>query len=150
MTEAQELADLRRRVTDLELRVRKLENPGTPEPPHTDRECAITGTVRQGGELTASDQLRWTITLDAYTGRTLPRDRIAEILTAVSNPARIHILQKLPTGPATSKKLQEPLGYSSSGPSTIISSRSTRPGSWNATRTGETTSPHPGSFPRPF
>ncbi|MBI8990056.1 serine hydrolase [Corynebacterium meridianum] len=116
MTEAQELADLRRRVTDLESRVRKLENPGTPEAPPTDGEGAISGTVRYSGELTVPDQLRWTITLDADAARVLPRDRIADILTAVSSPARIHILQELLAGPATSKKLQEILGYSSPGP----------------------------------
>ncbi|MCK7637529.1 winged helix-turn-helix domain-containing protein [Corynebacterium sp. P7202] len=116
MTEAQELADLRRRVTDLESRVRKLEDPGTPEPSTPGGEGAITGSIRYGGELTAPDSLRWTITLDADTARLLPRQKVAETLTAVSSPARMHILQELLTGPATSKELQELLGYSSPGP----------------------------------
>ena len=116
MTEAQELADLRKRVTDLESRVRKLENPGTPEPPSTDGEGAIAGTVRYSGELTAPEQLRWTITLDAETARLLPREKVAEVFNALSSPVRLVILRELIAGPAAPKQLQEHLGYSSPGP----------------------------------
>ncbi|MBI8999473.1 winged helix-turn-helix domain-containing protein [Corynebacterium sp. CCM 9185] len=116
MTEAQELADLRKRVTDLESRVRILENPGTPEPPLTDGDGAITGTVRYSGELTAPRQLRWTITLDAETARSVPSDGIAEVLAAVSSPVRLIILRELLVEPASARQLQELLGYSSPGP----------------------------------
>ncbi|MBV7292719.1 ArsR/SmtB family transcription factor [Corynebacterium sp. TAE3-ERU16] len=116
MTEAQELADLGKRVTDLESRVRRLENPGPPEPPSTDGQGAITGTVRYSGELTAPEQLRWAITLEAEAARLLPGEKIAEIFTALSSPVRLVMLRELIAGPAAPKQLQELLGYSSPGP----------------------------------
>ncbi|MEZ2189854.1 helix-turn-helix domain-containing protein [Corynebacterium sp. CCM 9204] len=120
MTEAQELADLRKRVTDLESRVRKLEHPEVPgqSQNHADESeaGAITGTIHYSGELTAPRQLRWTITLDADTVRSVPSDGITEVLAAVSSPVRLIILRELLVEPASARQLQELLGYSSPGP----------------------------------
>lgn len=101
------------RLAALEQRVAALEAALGPPQPAADADDA--GEVGYQGSVHLDGERSWTIRYAAGAVLDLPSATVAEVLAALGHTARLALVRRLLTGPATAAELREAAGLSSTG-----------------------------------